>query len=155
MKFLKPILIFFGIIITIIICICLYFVTGFSYTYPPLKEYNYSISADNLGKGLINLTKLQKSISIKFTDTTGSKESGQNYYMDIKIINVDTCYEYNIKYNHRKQFWRNSPSSEIDIIGAFDKTHKTGGYKMEDKDVKRLITIFEDKITSKIEMFSR
>ena len=99
MKVLRPILIFFGIIIAIIICVFLYIVTQISATYPPIKEYNYSLSTDYLAKALKTISEKHPNISYKLTDITGSKEDGKNYYMDIKIINVGTCYEYNIKYN--------------------------------------------------------
>ncbi|MEZ5083680.1 MAG: hypothetical protein R2750_09540 [Bacteroidales bacterium] len=151
MKYLKWTSILIGTISVILICSGLYFVTQFSAVYPPMAKYHYSMNVMQLQKTIIDITNIQQNISYQLTDTVGSNENGFAYYMNVKIKDIDAEYEYTLKYNEEKKFWKQNTSSELDIISAFDNIHKTGGYKIEGKDVKKLIDIFENEIINKIE----
>jgi hypothetical protein len=151
MKYLKIFLIFIGIIFSIIFFYLAYPILNISSTFEPLQEYNYPISKLNLEKSLYNLRLSDSRITYKITDTTGSKGNGYKYYITLlfkksKIQN----YEYNFNYEEQIGLWNNSNTLKLSLVGAFDKSKNTGGYQKSDKDVSKIIKIFEIEILPKI-----
>ncbi|MFM2369078.1 MAG: hypothetical protein RL619_1378 [Bacteroidota bacterium] len=128
-----------------------YPILNISSTFEPLQEYNYPISKLNLEKSLYNLRLSDSRITYKITDTTGSKGNGYKYYITLlfkksKIQN----YEYNFNYEEQIGLWNNSNTLKLSLVGAFDKSKNTGGYQKSDKDVSKIIKIFEIEILPKI-----
>jgi hypothetical protein len=66
----------------------------------------------------------------------------------IKGQQIDNNYTF--KYYEEKGFLSKTRTSKIDLIGAFDKIHNTGGYKLNDTDVPKLISIFDVEFIDKI-----
>ncbi|MEP6929633.1 MAG: hypothetical protein ABI850_06460 [Flavobacterium sp.] len=151
MKYLKLFLISIGILFLIIFFYFFYAILQISSTFEPLEEYNYSISKLNLEKSLRTLRLSDSRIEYQVTDTTGSKKDGYKYYVTLlfKKSSIQN-YEYNLNYEEQTFFWKNSNTLKLNLIGAFDKSKNTGGYQKNDKDVPKLIEIFETDILSKI-----
>jgi hypothetical protein len=147
MKYLKIFLIFIGIIFFYLA----YPILNISSTFEPLQEYNYPISKLNLEKSLYNLRLSDSRITYQITDTTGTKGDGYNYYITLlfKKSNIQN-YEYHFNYEEQIGLWNNSNTLKLSLVGAFDKSKNTGGYQKSDKDVSKIIKIFEIEILPKI-----
>jgi hypothetical protein len=151
MKYLKIFLISIGILSSIIIFYLGYPILQISSTFKPLQEYNYPISKLNLEKSLLNLRLSDSRITYQITDTTGSKEDGYKYYITLLFKKSSAQnYEYNLNYEQQTILWKNSNTLKLNLVGAFDKSKNTGGFKKNDKDVPKLIEIFETDILPKI-----
>jgi len=127
----------------------IYFASQISAVYPPIKEYKFPTSASNLKLEIIRTLDNQKEFEYKFTDTLGNEQVGFAYYIDLRIKDLQMDNEYTFKYYDNLGHLDNS---KIDLIGAFDKIRKTGGYKTKDADVPRLINIFDKEFINKLEI---
>jgi hypothetical protein len=123
---------------------CAYFVAGVSSTFPPIRQYKYTRSFNQLKQGLDNLSLVNKNMFYKITDTTGDEKTGHNYYVDIKLINHSDTILYNIVYQSTDYFFKKN-ITEIGVVGAFDIPHSQGGYGYGDgkNGVKELVLKFE------------
>lgn len=128
-----------------------YPILNISSTFQPLQEYTYPISKLNFEKSLRTLRFLDPRINYQITDSTGSKGDGYKYYITLlfKKSNIQN-YEYNFNYEEQTVLWRNSNTLKLNLVGAFDKSKSIGGYKKSDKDVSKIIKIFETEILPKI-----
>jgi len=120
----------------------IYLVSLFTAIYPPLKKYPYTKSMVQLKKDLDHLSQTYHQISFDITDTTGGSENGYAYYITIKIKNSHKDNEYHIAYKQDDD-WFSKKETNLHLIGAFDHYRKSGGYKLEDQDVKGLVNLFE------------
>ena len=151
MKYLKIFLISIGILFSIIFFYLAYPILNISSTFEPLQEYTYPISKLNFEKSLRTLRLSDSRIKYQITDSTGFKGDGYKYYITLlfKKSNIQN-YEYNFNCEEQTVLWRNSNTLKLNLVGAFDKLKNTGGYKKSDKDVPKLIDIFETDILPKI-----
>jgi hypothetical protein len=151
MKYLKIFLISIGILFSILFFYLAYPILTISSTFEPLQEYTYPISKLNLEKSLRTLRLSDSRITYQITDTIGSKEDGYKFYITLlyKKSSIQNC-EYNLNYEEQTVLWKNSNKLKLNLVGAFDKSKNTGGYLKSDKDVSKLIEIFETEILPKI-----
>lgn len=134
-------------IVTIIVAVLawpIYFVSQFSATYPHLKDYTYPLTVRQLEKEIIEVIKSDTSFKYVITDSTGTNVD-RNYYMTIDQNFSDMSLSYHITYS-RHYFTK----STLGLVGVFDKTNKSGGYLNTDKDVQKLISIFDNQVIDKI-----
>lgn len=124
---------------------CIYFVSQFSAVYPPIKKYKFKTNVANLRLAITETLDNPDKYEYKFKDTVGNKENGFAYYVDLRIKNTQMDNDYTFKFY---EFQRPANNSSIDLIGAFDKINKTGGYKIKDNDVPRLIDLFDKEFIS-------
>jgi hypothetical protein len=137
-----------GFIISAVVFI-VYFAAQVSATYGPLKSYKYSLTKDELEERLIQTIKSNANLTYTLTDSTGPVKD--LYYYAYVLIKVGTDeYKYNIKYYNKDSFWDSDVRSELSLIGAFDKIHRTGGYKTDNTDIEKLIGIFEEQVISEL-----
>jgi len=136
----KHVIILISTILVIGLGSCVYFVSQFSAVYPPIKEYKFQTKSADLRLAIIETLGNPEKFEYKFTDTVGTAQNGFAYYVDLRIKGQQMDYDYTFKYYDKKG---KSGISKIDLIGAFDKISKTGGYKTKDNDVPRLIDIFD------------
>ena len=139
-----------GTIFLIIIGGGLYFVSQISAVYPPIKVYEFHECASDLKIEIIKTLDNKDKFEYKFTDIVGNKRNGYAYYVDLRIKGQQIDNNYTFKYYDKKRFLRNAIISKIDLIEAIDKIHGTGGYKIDDLDVIRLIGDFEKEFIDKI-----
>jgi hypothetical protein len=141
----------FWIVIGLTAVLLVFIATQVSAVYDPLKSYHYSMTRDELRERLIQTIKSKPNLTFNLTDSTGTDKNDLNYYADILVkIGADE-YEYNIKYKQENNFWDKDIKSEISLFGAFDKIHKTGGYKNDDTDVEKLVGIFENELIKELD----
>lgn len=142
------IILFIGVCTASIIGTCIYFVAGVSATSDPIKIYDCSGNVDTLVRRLNELTQVNKSLSFKSTDTTGTEETGHDYYFTLYWVtpHSDTIeYSINIsKTNH--QFNKNK--TVIELVEAINLTHLSGGYTSTSKGIQPLVAIFDSNIIS-------
>ncbi|TWR26550.1 hypothetical protein FPZ43_15465 [Mucilaginibacter pallidiroseus] len=133
----------------IIACICLvgifcyvaiYFVVGISDTFPPIRVYNCSGRVSEFEAGIDKISKTEKNITYKITDTVGSKDNGFAMHMTIIITSAKRSIEYNIKYES------NDTQTKLALIMANDWASKLGGYGIKADGMYELLSVFEKKI---------
>jgi hypothetical protein len=122
-----------------------YSVLQISAVYPPMKEYNLSLNTDELVNKMSNVGKNDINLNFKITDTTGTSKNGFKYYADVYLKNNKDSYTFNLFYNKSDK-----EHSKIGLVGAFDNSHKFGGYQNNGKDMQILINIFERKFIDRI-----
>jgi len=122
---------------------CIYFVSGVSATFDPIKTYDYTGNADTLVSRLHRLAQDKKLFSIKLTDTTGIKKTGFNYYFELRWINpeADTI-EYSIKLS-RTDHWFTKNKTVLELVEAINLTHLSGGYSQTAQGIQPLINNFD------------
>ncbi|MGY5353597.1 hypothetical protein [Wenyingzhuangia sp. IMCC45467] len=136
----KHLIILVWIILLIVLGSCIYFVSQFSAVYPPIKEYKFQSDLSNIRTAIIKTLDNPEKFEYKFTDVVGNAQNGFVYHVDFKIKGPQMNYDYNISfYNENGK----NEISKIKLIGAFDKINKTGGFKIKDNDVPRLVSIFD------------
>lgn len=138
-----------GFVISVFV-FAIYFATQVSAVYPPIKSYEFTLTKDELRFQLDQIVKSQSTLSFVLTDSIGTEKDGRDYHCDI-IINGPNKLEYNIIYKKENSFWDNNVKSEIELIGAWDKTRWIGGYRIEDPEVEKLIGVFENQIINKLD----
>jgi hypothetical protein len=146
----KILLMIIGGIVLTIVGFGFYFASQISAAYPPLKEYNYPLTALKLQDIISEVDKADTNLNCIITDTVGPKDD-LAYHMDIKMKKEGVNYSFHIKYEDDKKFWSNAVNSEIGLIEAFDSTHKVGGYQLKNNGVGNLVDLFEKEFTSKLE----
>lgn len=146
----KVLLIVVGGLAIAFVLISLFFVSQISAVYPPLKEYQYPMSALGLQNLIFNIDKADTNLNCLISDTVGIPDDIA-YHMDIRLKIEDVTYDFHIKYNDTKKFWSNSVNSELGLIDVYDSTHKIGGYRPKDNGVPILIDIFEKCLTAKLD----
>ena len=134
------------IIIVLLNSCCIYYLANISSVYDPMKKYEYSISSKDLEKAIIDIAKDDSTFHYKITNIIGHK-----HYMDFEIINDSTNLLYNINYIDSEESKKDSPSSILSLVGAFDRINKCGGYKIENEAIKKLIITFEIRVKDKID----
>jgi hypothetical protein len=125
----------------------IHFVSQFSSTYPPIREYSYASEVDLLERLILEVINEDSTITYKKTDTVGGINNNYAYYMDISIEDNNDKFKYVIKYGN----YDNSDGSYIKLIGAFDPRNNTGGYKLENEGVTELTELFEQRIINVLE----
>jgi hypothetical protein len=118
--------------------------------YDPIKEYSYSVPIEQLRKETI--TEINKSSYMEYEvpDTVALPKKRFLNYLTIKIVDVDQYYQYDIKFEDDDKFWKPGQSSKLCVLSAFDNHRWTGGYKIDDKDVKRLIDTLEIRLINRL-----
>ena len=143
----KYIIILICVIILAVFGGWLYLVSMFSSVYPPIKEYKFQVSSSNLRSTMINVLDNPEKYDYNITDTVGNVSKGYSYYINLKIKGHDMDERFTFKFYSKKS---RPDISKIDLIGAFDNINKTGGYKLKDQDVKKLVEVFEREFIDKL-----
>jgi hypothetical protein len=91
--------------------------TGF---YPPIRTYNLSVNPTELSIKVRQLTDLDPTLNVRFTDTIGSKENGYAYYMNFTVKSANVKYWYTLKYDDQKT---KTGHSHLKVIMAADSTN--------------------------------
>lgn len=130
-----------------IAAIFLYPIICISCTYPPIKNYTYNGTMSNLVSGIQNYAYTNPHIILTITDTTGAEKDNPAIYFNVEISKPNQDILYNLECE-RRGFAIRKTQTEIKLIGAFNRTNTSGGYKIEDLGVKSLVTIFDSNFLS-------
>lgn len=127
----------------------LYYTAHFFCIYPPIKEYCFQNNDTSLEETLTQKVISTKGWSIEKLDSM-SRDNETSYHYNILYEEKNQKYNFNCKIELTKPLFGDS-YVKLGVIGAFDDLKKTGGYKISDPDVKRLLKILENKIVNKVE----
>jgi hypothetical protein len=110
-----------------------------------MNEYDFSFNTNELTDKINKLDKGDDNLDFKITDTTGTSRNHFKYYTDVYLKNNKTSYIFNFFYTQSNQ-----EHCKIGLVGAFNDTHKFGGYQNNSKDMQNLINIFRSKFIDRI-----
>lgn len=125
-----------------------YFINGISAVYPSIKTYEFSFTKAELTNKIKKIDEADEYLNLKFKDTTGAGND-RNYYADVYLKTDTTSYIFSFYYNEK-----NKTHSSIKLVGAFDSTHHIGGYVKDEKDMTKLIRVFESNFIERISKFN-
>jgi len=134
----KAIIITIALALIGFISIFVYFVSGVSSTYPPIKQYIYSGTTDQLIVGIRKYTSTNLGVTFTITDTTGNKENGYATYMNIETKNV----EYSLKCEEQNSDG-NLSKTIVSLVFAYDRAKNVGGYSKQAKGIGALTDKFD------------
>jgi hypothetical protein len=129
-----------SIALLIVVGIFIYFVSGISYVYPDIKQYEFNEGMKQFKNKLVMFTSQNKKVSFSINDTTGNKNDGYAYYYTVNFDNN----EYDLKCEEKE--FQNSIKTEISIVGAHNFKKRLGGYRIGDDGVKNLVNVFDEEI---------
>jgi hypothetical protein len=119
-----------------------YFVSGVSSTYPPIRKYEYRGSFNQLITGIRNYTLTNADVKFKIADTVGNKDNGYAIYLNIETKTNQDSIEYDLRceeYNSKG----NPNLTIISLVEVCNKTQNMGGYSTKAKGVDGLVNEFE------------
>lgn len=134
-------------IIAVVYMIILF--TQMSATYPPLKTYDYALTNDELYKELSNVVLSKPEWTLLMTDSTGSIDDRRYHCKLIKRTSTDSL-TFSVYYEDVDHWFDTKTKSEISLVSAWDNIQWTGGYKLDDPQVKILLDLFEKEIVSQL-----
>ncbi len=113
-------------------------------TYPHLKDYEYPMTTKQLETAIIEVLKTDSGFKYIVTDSTGTMED-RNYYMTVEHKYHNNSLAYHITYSNIDK-----SHCKLGLVGVFDITNKSGGYRFEDKGVEQLVYTFDKQLVDKI-----
>lgn len=137
--------------VVILLVWAIYFATQLSATHDSLKSYEFSMTREELEERLFQTIKSNPNMTLNLRDSTGTVKESLHYYADISVEGKREEYQFSISYYNKDGLWDDTTKSEVSLIGAFDKANRTGGYKIENTDVEKLIAVFESQVINKVE----
>ncbi|MBB6610119.1 hypothetical protein H7F15_03630 [Pontibacter sp. Tf4] len=137
--------------VVVILLWMIYFATQLSATYAPLKSYRFSMTTEELQERLFQVVDTNPNMTLNLSDSTGTDKENRHYHADILIKGETEEYEFSISYYTKDGLWKNNDKSVVSLVGAFDRVNRTGGYKIDNTDIEKLITVFENQVINKID----
>lgn len=140
MRLLKWVAVILVLVFPLIIGAWAVHIAYFTHVYPPIKEYNFKGSENEL---IENLNSLKTNYQVLITDTTGQYPDDYNIYFD--IIEADSC-AYHLKYSIDGEV-----QIKISLIGVFDLLNSIGGYSNSEEEIILILkNKFERELIEKI-----
>jgi hypothetical protein len=124
--------------------------TQMSATYPPLRTYDYALTDDELYMQLSNVVSKSHDWILMMTDSTGSIDDRRYHCKLIKRTATDSL-TFTLYYEDVNHWFDRKTKSEISLVRAWDNILWTGGYKLDDPQVKTLVDLFEKEIVKDLE----
>ena len=143
-------LLFVFIIISILIVAfsAIYFVTGVSSVYEPIKRYQFNGTVSQLVQKTNLYCSSNRNIVFNTEDTVGNQDNGYAFHYTVVINFNGSSTEYDLKLEETSE--QKQIKTIISVVGAHDYSKKLGGYKFEDKGVTDLISNFEYNFINKL-----
>jgi hypothetical protein len=128
--------------LAIIIGFFVYFVSGVSSTYPPIRKYEYNGSLNRFIIGIRKYALTNTNVKFKITDTVGDKDKGYAIYLEIETKTNQDSIEYDLKCEENNS--KGNPNlTIISLVEAYNKTQNIGGYSKKAKGVDSVANEFE------------
>ena len=143
-KAIKIIAIIIGLILVGLIGRCFYMIACISCTYPPIKEWAYHGSVDQLGSSIQKFIVSNPAVSVKISrrDSSSLEDNGDRD-MEIKIKKDTSNLTYGLVCD------QGTNNTEIKLVSAF-RNNKYGGYTGDAPGVKELLNDFENDFLVKL-----
>jgi len=148
-KYVRIAIILLGVALVVCIGRCFYMVACISCTPDPVKTYNYPGSMDELEDNFKSFATANPDIDCKISHRgTDSMAVKNNVPADIMAVAArDITIKQKIKGSDIEchlVIYDFNGSTKLDIEEIFDQSHKRGGNNADDKNVKELLTEFEN-----------
>jgi hypothetical protein len=124
----------------------LYVVIGMSSTFPSIKKYSFNLTKDSFERKLIQRADSLNGWSLAKEDSIKGDEEIW-YWASLNYEGNDQQAEYTVKYCEK------AGCVKLEIVGAFDRVNKSGGYKSSDDDVQKLLEILDRVILNDLAPF--
>lgn len=136
----KITLILFPIVLIGFIGAFIYFITGITSTSPPIKEYGYSGTANNLISSFQKYAMTNPDLTLRITDTTGNVSNGYAIFMTVRMKDI----EYRLKFEEDNSSAK--CKTMIKLVLAYDRSRNVGGYSKDAEGVDVLVDLFDKDI---------
>jgi len=134
----------------IVMAYLLFLGIGMSSTHPPIAEYSFHANTESFKRLLSRTIDTYSGWSLVENDTV-STENEACCWTSLFYRDSGRSYEYSIKYcGSTKNASPETQGVRVEVIGAFDHNTKTGGYKISDQDVPRLLEFVESTLLKKM-----
>jgi len=145
-KAIKVIAIVIGGILVALAGKCVYMILCISCTFPPIKEYQYQGSIDQLGRSIQKFTLSNPGVTYKFSrrDSSARVDNGdRDLVIGIKKDTSIISYEFVCEGSKNK--------TELKLVGAHGRNDAYGGYTINAPGVKDLLNNFENSFLVRLE----
>jgi hypothetical protein len=115
-----------------------YFVSGVSSTFPPIKQYEFNGNVKQLITGIKSFVSRNSSMKFYLTDTTGNENNGYAYYATLRI---NDSLEYNLKFEDQDD---NILKIDVALIFAYNNINNKGGYSDKAQGIGSIINNFNN-----------
>jgi len=140
----KEVLFIVGFLLIVVFAISIYFINGVSATFPPIKKYECNGKIDEFVNKLKHLKTINLTTDINIIDTIGNPKNAVGYEV---IINYKSKMDGDTLRYHLKCLTNDLPNSTvIELIGAHDLTHNTGGYGIKADGMFKLLERFNSDV---------
>ena len=119
----------------------LYFVSGITSGNSVIKRYLCQSDINEFVSHVQKFSHQNHNVISKITDTTGNFNDGYTIYISVEVDNEGQKILYSVACE--KVSRRTESGTVIELVMAYDKTNKIGGYNKEAKGVESLIDSFE------------
>ena len=106
-----------------------------------IKQYSYKGDLMDIIAKIQTFCAADSNLIAKITDTTGTPDTGYDYYLDIEVKKGGRDILYGIVCNKSEAI--DISGSTIKLVMAYDKINNTGGYNINAAAVKQLSDLFE------------
>lgn len=124
----------------------IYFVSGVSATYPPIKVYQLTENVSQSVNIIQGFVSKKPGMKFSITDTTGTKEEGYAYYATLRI---NDSLEYSLKFED-KDGSSSFGVTNMALILAYNNVTIRGGYSKQAKGVTSIICHFDDLVINSL-----
>lgn len=125
----------------------LWFAIGMSSTYPSVKKYSFEANKTSFEKQLANKIDTSEGWALERRDSIKGEDEAC-YGASLFYTGNGQEFEYDIKYCFDNPL--NGPRARLEVVGAFDHVMKSGGYKLVDRDVEKLMKILDSAIINEL-----
>jgi hypothetical protein len=130
-----------AVISALVICGFIYFVSRMTPGSSVIKRYSYSGDVKDFISHVQSFSEINSNVVSKITDTTGTAQKGYTFYLDIELKNNQHDILYSIACESNSK--NGTSETEIELVMAYDKINKVGGYRKEAKGIKQLVNYFD------------
>jgi hypothetical protein len=127
----------------------LYLAIGMSSTYPAIKKYKFEISKDSLIKRLDDRINKNLGWSLEKRDSIMGREDEDCFWASLSYQDNEQDIEYRIKFCRPTFINEGDKCLELYVVGAYDYTNKTGGYKPTE-EVEKLIQFLDSALLNEL-----
>ncbi|WP_199137619.1 hypothetical protein [Pedobacter sp. ASV12] len=137
------------VVILIAVGVVVHFVGGVSRQTPPIQNYEYQGSINELVEDISNYTKLKSNGKYFITDTVGNIHEDYAIRLTIELKVGNDTIEYELKIEPQNKAVM-PIKTNVYLTMAYNKTTVSGGYQAESPGIKPLVDFFNSDFLSSL-----